>query len=204
MTSLRSFSELLERIAAHDGRMLVGVVGPPGSGKSTVAAEIVAALGPEAMALGMDGFHLAQNRLVELGSRERMGAADTFDVVAFVETLTRLRAGGRSVFAPVFDRNAEEAVPDAISIPATVRVIVVEGNYLLLGTGGWGAVRPLLDASVFLRLDRGIRLHRLIERHRQFGKTPEAALAWATGPDEVNARLIEATASRADVELRLP
>jgi pantothenate kinase len=133
-----------------------------------------------------------------------MGAPDTFDVAGFVATLARLREAGRTVPAPGFDRDIEEPVPGAIVIPAEARVIVVEGNYLLHDNGGWEAVAPLLDLAVFVRLDPGIRLRRLVERHVRFGKLPDAALAWATGPDEANARLIAATAARADVELDNP
>jgi pantothenate kinase len=159
--------------------------------------------GGAAALLPMDGFHLPQSRLRELGRRERMGAPDTFDVDAFTAVLRALHAGGH-VLAPGFDRAVEEPVPDAIAIPGGARIVVVEGNYLLLDTGGWEAVRPLLDLSLFVQLEHGIRLQRLIERHERFGKSAADARAWASGPDEANARLIEPTAANAMHRIRLP
>lgn len=194
--ALVTVEEIVELIPSGD-RVVVGIAGAPGAGKSTLAAALVAAL-PDAALLPMDGFHLPQARLVELGRRDRMGAPDTFDVDGFVATLAAARTG-RAITAPGFDRSIEEPVPDAIEIPASVRVVVVEGNYLLL----WDAVRPLLDLAVYVDLDREVRLERLIARHIRFGKTPDAARAWSLGPDERNALLVEATAARADRVVRL-
>ncbi len=158
------------------------------------------------MVLPMDGFHLPQARLVELGRRDRMGAPDTFDVDTFVATLAALRDVDNScnpVSAPGFDRETEEPVPGAIRIFPELSTVVVEGNYLLLQSGGWDAVAPLLDATVFVRLERGTRHARLIARHVRHGKSPADARAWALGPDESNARLVEATAPRADRVIEL-
>ena len=183
------------------GHRLIGIAGAPGAGKSTIAAALAQLL--HGTVLPMDGFHLPQARLVELGSRDRMGAPDTFDVDGFVRVLADLRMSGGPVFAPAFDREREEPVPDAIAIQPEVRHVVVEGNYLLLQSGGWERVAPLLDVTVFIELERGLRQQRLIERHLRFGKTLEDATAWALGTDERNALLIEATASRADHVLRV-
>jgi pantothenate kinase len=205
---LRTLDEVIQVVmdaARGRARTIVGITGSPGSGKSTLAAEVVARLGSGTVLLPMDGFHLPQARLRELGRRERMGAPDTFDVDGFVATLRALAApmAPVPVLAPGFDRSVEEPVPGAISIPASTRVVVVEGNYLLLAEGGWEAVAPLLDLSLFVQLEHGIRLQRLIERHRRFGKTAADAHAWATGPDEANARVIEPTASLATHRVRL-
>jgi pantothenate kinase len=124
-------------------------------------------------------------------------------VDGFVATLRDLRFADGPVTAPGFDREVEEPVPGAILIPPETRVIVVEGNYLLHDSGGWERVAPLLDVTLFVRLDDRIRLGRLIERHIRFGKPADAAKAWATGPDAVNARLIAASAARADFEVDL-
>ena len=180
----------------------MGIVGPPGAGKSTIAAALVSLLDSAAL-LPMDGYHLPQAELRRLGRRERMGAPDTFDVDGFIATLNHLRLSGETVLAPGFDRDSEEAVPDAIEITPQKRVVVVEGNYLLLDTGGWERAAPLLDATFYVALDRGIRLERLIARHERFGKSPADARAWALGPDENNARTIEATARHADHVIRL-
>ena len=183
-------------------RRIIGVTGPPGAGKSTIGEQLVSRL-PQAALLPMDGYHLTQRRLVELGRRERMGAPDTFDVAGFLRTLADLRISGGPVFAPSFDRELEEPVPDALAIQPELSTVIVEGNYLLHDSGGWEAVREELDLVFFVEVDRPIRLHRLIDRHMRFGKSADAAEEWAFGPDEDNAQLIEATASRADHVIRL-
>jgi pantothenate kinase len=175
------------------GRRLIGIVGPPGVGKSTLA-ESLAANDPAAAVLPMDGFHLPQARLVELGRRERMGSPDTFDVEGFAAVLRALRReGAQLVRAPGFDRTIEEPVPDAISIGPGIRTVYVEGNYLLL----WDAVAELLDESWYLDLDEAVRRERLVARHVDFGKTPEEARAWVAAVDEPNALLIAGSAARA-------
>lgn len=212
MTTLRSVDEVvraIEAAASADRRTIVAVAGPPGAGKSTLAAQLVSRL--DAALLPMDGFHLPQARLVELGRRDRMGAPDTFDVEAFLAILRRIRASGDRasegsasgnsgdpLLAPGFDREREEPVPDAIDISPEFSTVIVEGNYLLLDSGGWEAAAPLFDLALFVEVARDLRLRRLIERHERFGKSPAEARAWALGPDEANARVIEATAVRAD------
>lgn len=195
-------------VAAADGRarLVVGIAGSPGAGKSTFAVELAARLdgdGVPAALVPMDGFHLPQARLVELGRRERMGAPDTFDVDGYLDILARLRQPDGEVLAPGFDRDVEEAVPNAIAVPAGIRVVITEGNYLLLDEHGWGRVAALLDLALFVRVDETLRHERLIARHVAFGKTPESAREWALGTDERNARRIEPTADRADLVLDL-
>lgn len=191
---LTSLAEVIDAIPAGD-RVFVGIAGAPGAGKSTVAAELVAAL-RDAVLLPMDGFHLPQARLVELGRRDRMGAPDTFDVEGLVATLAAARLG--PVSAPGFDRAIEEPVPAEVAIGGE-RVIIVEGNYLL----HWESVRQLLDLTFFVDVDHDMRVERLIARHVRFGKTPDAARAWSLGPDERNALLVAETAGRADHVIRL-
>lgn len=195
---LTSLAALVEALETKNGRTLIGIVGEPGAGKSTIAAALVDLL-PDAVLLPMDGFHLPQARLVELGRRERMGAPDTFDVDGFVATLRAVKYSGRAVLAPAFDREIEEAVPDRIEILPELSTVIVEGNYLL----HWPEVAALLDLTLFVDLDHDVRIERLIARHVKYGKGPDAARAWSLGPDEQNAHLIRATAARADHVIRL-
>jgi pantothenate kinase len=132
-----------------------------------------------------------------------MGAADTFDVGGFLQVLRRVRTDRGVVPAPGFDRTIEEAVPDALRIGPEHMTVVVEGNYLLLDSGGWEAAAELLDLTFFVEVPQELRLRRLIDRHIAFGKSPEAAEAWVLGPDERNAELIAGTARRAGHRVRL-
>ena len=202
LTTLNEVADLIGRRAASVPRLIVGLAGQPGSGKSTVAAHVVGLLGPSAQVLPMDGFHLPQARLVELGRRDRMGAPDTFDIAGFVEVIRGLRQGG-SLNAPGFNRVIEEPVPGDVSIAADTSVVLVEGNYLLHEGDGWQASLDLLDLRFYLDVDPLIRRERLVTRHIRFGKSPAAARKWVLGPDEANARLIAATAGRADYVVRL-
>lgn len=201
---------LLERARqlASGPRRLLGITGPPGAGKSTLAAALVAALGGRAVLVPMDGFHLAQAELERLGRADRKGAPDTFDAAGFVALLTRLRAaagkgGKETVYAPTFDRTIEEPVAGAIPVEPHVPLIVVEGNYLLHDDGAWSRVPALLDETWYVDVDDAVRVERLVERHVAFGKAPAAARAWALGPDELNARLVAAGRARADRSVRL-
>lgn len=188
-----------------DRRILVGIAGAPGVGKSTFATRLAGEVG--GTVLPMDGFHLPQSRLVELGRRERMGAPDTFDVDGFVALLGTLRRSFQmpdgTVRAPGFDRTVEEPQPGAIPVDPGHRILIIEGNYLLHDADGWQAVAPLLDATIFVRRDDATRRTDLIARHVSFGKSPEAAREWTLGPDERNAVLIAAGAVRADLTLAL-
>ena len=198
MATFRSVAAIAEHIVATDtgSRRLIGIFGAPGAGKSTIAEQVAVAIG--AALLPMDGYHYPQAVLRELGRRERMGAPDTFDVNAFVATLESVRNSGDSVTARGFDREIEEPVEGAITIPQELRTVIVEGNYLLLSDGGWERVRPLLDETFMIELAERVRHERLVARHIRFGKSPTDARAWALGPDEGNARTISETLHRAD------
>ncbi|WP_422743670.1 nucleoside/nucleotide kinase family protein [Micromonospora sp. WMMD754] len=193
------------RALAEDGpRQLLGIAGAPGAGKSTLAERIVAEVGATARLVPMDGFHLAGSALARLGRTGRKGAPDTFDVNGFVTMLRRLRRlEPTSVWAPEFRRDLEEPVAGAIEVPPEVRLVVTEGNYLLLRDDPWEEVRSLLHQAWFLDLDAELRLRRLTARHEAYGKSPEQARAWALGSDEENARLVAGTAGQADLVVRL-
>jgi pantothenate kinase len=191
-------------LAQRDRRAILGIAGPPGGGKTTLAQAVVAAVGPAAVHVPMDGFHLAQAELVRLGRRDRMGAPDTFDALGYAALLRRLReAPGETVYAPAFRREIEEPIAGAIAIPPTATLVVTEGNYLLLPEDPWSRVRPLLDECWYADLDEKTRVRWLVGRHIRHGKTPREAREWVKRSDEANAAVIAATRDRADVVIRV-
>jgi pantothenate kinase len=204
------FEELVaraRRLADRDGRAVLGVAGAPGAGKTTLARAVVAAL--DAAAPGtvahvpMDGFHLADVELRRLGLRDRKGAPETFDAAGYAALLRRLRAApGREpgpVYAPAFDREIEQPVAGSVPVPPGCRLVVSEGNYLLVDTPEWRAVRAEFDEVWFHETDEPLRRERLVARHVRFGKTPDAARDWVRRTDEPNAELVAATRAGADL-----
>lgn len=186
-----------------DGRrVLIGVAGAPGSGKSTIAAELVRRLdGVRAVVVPLDGFHLANEELDRLGLARVKGAPETFDAWGFVHLLGRLKTGAELIYAPMFHRAVEQAISGAIPIPVDTELVVVEGNYLLLADEPWSLGRPLFDLAVYLDVPAAVRVPRLLDRARDGGRDAAAAEDWVYRNDEANARRIASSRERADVLL---
>ena len=190
-------------LVAAGRRSILGITGPPGGGKSTLAEMVVTALADQAALVPMDGFHLAQPELVRLGRRDRMGAPDTFDAAGYVALLGRLRANAdAAVYAPAFRREIEEPIAGAVPVPASVPLVITEGNYLLLD-GAWAPVAALLDACWYVEPDEALRVERLVRRHIAHGKPPAVAAAWVERSDRRNAEIVAATRPRADLVVRV-
>ncbi|MFJ3660194.1 nucleoside/nucleotide kinase family protein [Streptomyces sp. NPDC090119] len=205
-----TFDDLLLRarsLVKGGRRAVLGIAGGPGAGKTTLAGHLVHALnadGPPWVAhVPMDGFHLADAELDRLGRRDRKGAPDTFDAAGYAALLRRLREAPADadevVYAPAFERDLEQPVAGSIPVPPSARLVVTEGNYLLLREGSWAGVRPLLDEVWYCEVDEPERVRRLVARHVEFGKEHTAAVAWVLGTDQRNAELIATTRDRADL-----
>jgi pantothenate kinase len=202
--------ELIERVAAKAAggeRVLIGLAGAPGAGKTTAAVWLVSELGRRGLVAAhvpMDGYHLADVALDALGRRGRKGAIDTFDGAGYLSLLHRLRAETDStVYAPEFERDIEQPIAGAIGVQPGIRVVVSEGNYLLADDEPWPAVRAAFDEVWFVDVDDALRLERLHARHVRFGKTPDEATAWIASVDEPNARAIIAARPKADLVVDL-
>jgi pantothenate kinase len=193
--ALARVRELLQ----HGVRKLLGLVGPPGTGKSTLAVALQQAFAEESQVVPMDGFHLANVELQRLGRAGRKGAPDTFDSAGYAALLQRLREqrDGEIVYAPEFRRAIEEPIAGAIAVLPRTRLVITEGNYLLLDDSAWSGVAALLDDVWYVDVDDASRNDRLVRRHEQFGRSPQAARAWVSSTDAPNARLIEVTRARA-------
>lgn len=199
---------LADRAAAlvpESGRAILGIVGAPGSGKSTLAEQLLTALrsshGPDWVAhVPMDGYHLADAQLRRLGSLDRKGAPDTFDADGYAHLLGRVKANPDSwIYVPGFERELEQPLAAALVVPPAARLIITEGNYLLLDTPSWRSARERLDEVWYVVTDPGVRQERLVQRHIRFGKAPDAARDWVMSVDEPNALLIDEGAARADL-----
>jgi pantothenate kinase len=203
--ALAAVQPLLER---GSPRIIVGIAGPPAAGKSTLAAALAAAatarLSVTAVEVPMDGFHLANAELVRLGLADRKGAPETFDAAGFVHLLRRLHAADPAeiVYAPAFSRVLNESIGSAIPVAPDVRLVVVEGNYLLVPDPPWAGVRPLLDLAMYVEAGDTTRYRSLLRRHVARGLDNDAAHDWVVRSDEANARLIARTRDRADLVLR--
>jgi pantothenate kinase len=188
-------------LLASGTRQILGIVAPPGAGKSTLAQALLAQFGAQVQVVPMDGFHLANSELLRLGRRARKGAPDTFDAAGYVNLLRRIKnqVADEVVYAPDFRRDLEEPIAGAIAVFPQTRLIVTEGNYLLLDDAPWSLTREVLDETWYLDVDDTVRHERLLSRHMRFGRTREQALAWIACTDEPNAVRIAQSRQHASV-----
>jgi pantothenate kinase len=195
---MHSWTERVEALLASERRVILGITGPPGAGK-TALAESVASAFVDAVELPMDGFHLADVELRRLDRLNRKGAIDTFDAYGYLALLQRIRAQPQHiVYAPAFDRTIEQPIAGSIPVTPEHRLVVTEGNYLLDDDEPWPAIRAQLSEVWFIDMPRDERRRRLIARHVTFGKSLEDAEAWVRDVDERNADRIENARDKAD------
>ncbi|MFN4154813.1 MAG: nucleoside triphosphate hydrolase [Paracoccaceae bacterium] len=198
-----ALADLIRSRAQGPGRFLTALAGPPGAGKSTLAAAVVSALGTGARVVPMDGFHYDDAVLNARGLRARKGAPDTFDVHGFINLIHRLRHEDE-VAIPVFDRDMELSRAAADVVLPGDRLLVVEGNYLLLDEAPWHALNRAFDLSIWIEVPETELDRRLMQRWLHHGRSPEQARAWIDGNDMPNIRRTIAGSRRADVAVRWP
>jgi pantothenate kinase len=188
--------------AESGGRVIAAIAGPPGAGKTTFAHAVTAELtarGASAVIVPMDGFHYDNAILDAEGTRARKGAPFTFDAAGFLNLLQRLKSGEDRVAIPAFDREKDLSINCAWLARAEDRILVVEGNYLLLDEEPWSRMRDLFDITVFLDPGMETLRRRLVERWLDHGHTPEQAEARAMGNDIPNAHYVLERSATADI-----
>ena len=201
-------AELAERLLQAAGereRFMVAIAGAPGAGKSTISAALVkrfAARGERAIVVPMDGFHFDDVVLNQRGHRSRKGAAFTFDCAGFEVLLKRIRHRESEIAIPVFDRDHEFSRAGAAIVDAEARIVIVEGNYLLLREQPWCRLYELFDYRVFLEVPTEELKRRLRQRIQSHGHSAEFAEQWLAGNDLLNIEHVLSGSGVAD--LRLP
>jgi pantothenate kinase len=186
----------IDRLAAEIPSMVgrkrmvcVSIAGPPGSGKSTIAAQLCARLGPCCCVIPMDGFHLDNATLEARGLRSVKGAPETFDLAGFAKLIEELKHGVKRHF-PTFDRDSDSVVDQGGLVPDEVSVLLFEGNYLLFDEEGWADLADSWDASIWLDVPEDVLEDRLTQRWLDHGLPRDEALARAQRNDLVNARRV--------------
>ncbi|MEU1813659.1 nucleoside/nucleotide kinase family protein [Streptomyces roseifaciens] len=191
-------------LAAADGRSLLGIAGPPGAGKSTLARALVAEVRRQhgagsAAYLPMDGFHLSNAQLERLGLTGRKGSAPSFDVWGYADLLRRVtEERDRDVYVPDYDRTLHEPVAARHLVPPSARLVVTEGNYLACDEPGWRDARRYLAEVWYLETPDEVRQDRLLERQMTGGRDEVAARAWVQGNDGPNGEQVKASRRRCD------
>ncbi|OKH87995.1 nucleoside triphosphate hydrolase [Thalassospira sp. TSL5-1] len=198
---LDHIASLIAARQSGTSRMLVAIAGAPASGKSTLSERLHHHLGGDEAGVAifpMDGFHFDDAILRDRGDLARKGAPHTFDVGGFARYLRAIRDDNEDVFVPVFDRKLELSRGSARCIGLHHRLVLVEGNYLLLNQAPWHQLAPLFDLKLFLDVPVAVLEQRLIQRWLDHGFDAETASRRALENDIPNARVVQNQSVGAD------
>lgn len=188
----------IEEAGPAQKRIIIAIAGAPGSGKSTLAEQLATMLNEKCVIVPMDGFHLSNQHLKSVGLLDRKGSPPTFDAEGFVDLIKLLHAHKSDLSAPGFDRANDCVIPAAQSIPKAAKVILAEGNYLLLKEEPWSQLRQYFDLTVFIQPSQAILRERLVKRWLDNGLNHPAAVLRVEQNDLANARTVIECSSTAD------
>jgi putative kinase len=205
-------SKKLLQLAENHPRILIAIAGPPGCGKSSFSSLLAAILNIEggnenAVVIGLDGWHYPNTYLDqhtalihgrEVSLRSIKGAHQSFDANAAFAWLSSVRQGATGAY-PVYSRVQHDPLPDAGVITPRHRVILIEGNYLLLNIPPWQQFNALFDYRIFLTASRDVLEKAVWQRHLRGGKDPAIIRAHVDAVDLPNIELVCTHSSPADL-----
>lgn len=208
MSKPSSFDSTVNSILAlgSGSRKIIAIAGPPGSGKTTMAFSMAAQINQmfpgRSSVLQMDGFHYDDSVLRDRKRLQAKGAPDTFDIGGLKAMLSRLKSNSEpEVAVPVFDREIEVSRAGAFIIPSSVEIILVEGNYILMETGGWENLADFFDRRILVSVSEPELANRLRKRWEDLGLEEDVVTRKLEENDLPNGRFVYANSSRYDILL---
>ncbi len=176
-------------------RLIVAIAGPPGSGKSTLAQKLHDKIEAHNSAgtsviVPMDGFHLDNETLDRLGLRQRKGAPETFDAEGFLAMMRQIKENRNAIAVPNFDREIDSTVDRGSKVVPEDKIVLAEGNYLLLETEPWNQLGDVFDYAIFVNPGMETLETRLVQRWLDHGHDAESARQRAFSNDIPNAETV--------------
>ena len=193
-------------IANSEGRKryIVAIAGPPGAGKSTFAQALLLLLKEksiQAKIISMDGFHLDNSILADRNLLDRKGAPATFDTAGFIHLMNRLTNFEDDVVIPEFDRNKDLSIAGSSIISTKDKVLIVEGNYLLIEEEPWTKLKKTWDQTIFINPGIDTLEQRLLNRWLRYGLDTQDAKKRTLSNDLPNARYVLEKSSDSDIQI---
>ena len=200
----KALSDYIIKSSEGRNRYIVAIAGPPGAGKSTIAQALLLLLTEkfiQAKIISMDGFHLDNSILAERNLLDRKGAPATFDTAGFTHLMNRLTNFENEVVIPEFDRNKDLSIAGSSIISTKDKVLIVEGNYLLIEEEPWTKLKNTWDQTIFINPGIDTLEQRLLNRWLRYGLDTQDAKKRTLSNDLPNARYVLEKSSDSDIQI---